>query len=120
MKIALSSAGPALDDMLDLRFGRAAMFIVYDLDHDAFTVVDNTQNLEAAQGAGIQAAQHVVNACVGALVTGHTGPKAFRVLEAAKVPVCLAEGGTVREAVASFRAGTLKAISEADVEGHWV
>jgi predicted Fe-Mo cluster-binding NifX family protein len=120
MKIAISSSGPTLDDRLDLRFGRAAMFLIYDLDRDSFTVVDNTQNLEAAQGAGIQSAQHVVNADVGALVTGHTGPKAFKVLETAKVPVYLAEGGTVREVVAAFRAGTLKVISEADVEGHWV
>ncbi len=120
MKIAISSSGPTLDDRIDLRFGRAALFIVYDLDGDALAVVDNTQNLEAAQGAGIQAAQHVVNAGVGALVTGHTGPKAFKVLEAAKVPVFLAEGGTVREAIAAFRAGTLKAIVAADVEGHWV
>jgi predicted Fe-Mo cluster-binding NifX family protein len=120
MKIAISSAGPALDDLIDLRFGRAAMFIVYDLDNETFTVEDNEQNLNAAQGAGIQAAQHVVNSGAQALITGHTGPKAFKVLEAAKIPIYLAEGGTVREAIAAFRAGSLKAIAEADVEGHWV
>ena len=120
MKIAISSAGPALDDHLDQRFGRAAMFIIYDLDQDTFSVVDNEQNLNAAQGAGIQAAQHVVNSGVDALVTGHTGPKAFKVLDAAKVPVYLAEGGTVREAINAFRNGSLKSITEADVEGHWV
>lgn len=120
MKIAISSAGPTLDDTLDLRFGRAAMFIIYDLDHETFTVVDNEQNLNAAQGAGIQSAQHVVNAGCQALVTGHTGPKAFKVLETAKIPIYLAEGGTIREAIASFRNGSLKVIREADVEGHWV
>lgn len=120
MKIAISSAGPTLDDALDLRFGRAAMFIIFDLDHDAFTVVDNEQNLNAAQGAGIQAAQHVVNSGCQALITGHTGPKAFKVLEAAKIPVYLAEGSSVRESIDAFRNGSLKAISEADVEGHWV
>lgn len=120
MKIAISSAGFTLDDTIDLRFGRAAMFIIYDLDNETFSAVDNEQSLNAAQGAGIQAAQHIVNAGVAALITGHTGPKAFKVLEAAKVPVYLAEGGSVREAIASFRNGTLKVISEADVEGHWV
>jgi predicted Fe-Mo cluster-binding NifX family protein len=120
MKIAISSAGTTLNDQIDRRFGRAAMFIIYDLDLETFTVVDNAQNLNAAQGAGIQAAQHIVNAGVGALVTGHTGPKAFKVLEAAAIPVYLAEGGTVREAIDAFRSGTLAKISEADVEGHWV
>jgi predicted Fe-Mo cluster-binding NifX family protein len=120
MKIAISSSGSTLEDTIDLRFGRAAMFIVYDLDHETFTAVDNEQNLNAAQGAGIQAAQHVVNSGCQALITGHTGPKAFKVLEAAKIPVYLASGGSVREAIAAFRNGSLKAISEADVEGHWV
>ena len=120
MKIAISSAGNTLDDQLDLRFGRAAMFIIYDLDHETFTVIDNTQNLNAVQGAGIQSAQHVVNSGAQALVTGHTGPKAYKVIEASKIPVYLAVGGTVREAIAFFRNGTLKVISEADVEGHWV
>lgn len=120
MTIAISSSGASLDDQLDLRFGRAAMFIVYDLDHETFSVVDNEQNLNAVQGAGIQAARHVVNAGAQALVTGHTGPKAFKVLEAAKIPVYLAAGGTVREAIAGFRSGALARINEADVEGHWV
>jgi len=119
MKIAISSTGPGLDDPLDLRFGRAAKFLVYDLDTDAFAVVDNEQNLNAAQGAGIQAAQHVVDSGARALITGHTGPKAFRVLEAARLPVYLAEGGSVRDAIEAFRGGRLKAIVEAAVEGHW-
>lgn len=120
MIIAISSGGQTLDAMLDLRFGRAAQFIMYDLEKDTFSVVDNAQNLNAAQGAGIQAAQHVVNAGANALITGHTGPKAFKVLGAAKIPVYLAEGGTVRESIDRFRNGTLKRILEADVEGHWV
>lgn len=120
MKIAISSAGNTLDDQLDLRFGRAALFIIYDLDHETFTVIDNAQNLNAVQGAGIQSAQHVVNSGAQALVTGHTGPKAYKVLEAAKIPVYLAEGGTVRDALERWKQMKLKQITEADVEGHWV
>lgn len=120
MKIAITSSGTTLDDQLDLRFGRAVNFIIYDVESGAFDVVDNAQNLNAAQGAGIQSAQHVVNAGVGALLTGHTGPKAFRVLEAAKVPVFLAPAGTVREAIEKWKRNELPRILEADVEGHWV
>lgn len=120
MKIAVTSSGDSLDSPLDPRFGRAAKFIIYDLDAEAFEVVDNAQNLNAPQGAGIQAAQHVVNAGVGGLVTGHTGPKAFKVLSAASVPVFLAPQGTVKDAIAAWRRGDLSPISEADVEGHWV
>lgn len=120
MKIAITSAGTSLDDQIDLRFGRAVNFIIYDTELESFTVIDNTQNLEAVQGAGIQAAQHIVNAGAMALITGHTGPKAFKVLDAAKIPVYLADGGTVRQAIENWKLMKLKQISEADVEGHWI
>ncbi|TAH54724.1 MAG: dinitrogenase iron-molybdenum cofactor biosynthesis protein [Treponema sp.] len=120
MKIALTSSGKTLDSILDLRFGRAAGFILLDTDSGNFSFIDNTQNLEAAQGAGIQAAQHVVNAGAQAIITGHTGPKAFKVLQAAKIPVFLAKGGTVAEAAEAWKQGALAEITEADVEGHWV
>ncbi len=120
MKIAFSSSGDTLEAALDQRFGRAAKFIIYDTDTASFATVDNTQNLEAAQGAGIQSAQNVVRAGATVLVTGHTGPKAFKVLEEAKVATYLCPTGTVGEALEQWKKGTLKSISEADVEGHWV
>lgn len=120
MKIAITSSGKTPDSQMDSRFGRAAAFIVFDTDDDSFTALDNTQNLEAAQGAGIQAAQHVVNAGARACVSGHTGPKAFKVLSAAGIPVYLAPGGTVADVYQAWKKGELKQISDADVEGHWV
>ena len=79
-KIAFSTSGEGLDAPLDTRFGRAPRFLVYDLDTGAFEVIDNRQSLNAAQGAGIQAAETVARSGAKALVTGHCGPKAFRVL----------------------------------------
>ncbi len=87
MKLAISSSENNLDSQVDLRFGRAKGFIIYETDNDAFEFVDNVQNLEAAQGAGIQAAQNVVNKNVEAVITGHCGPKAFRVLSTSGVKI---------------------------------
>jgi len=119
MKIAFTTSGTNLEAPVDSRFGRAPGFLVYDLDTGGFTVIDNGQNLNAAQGAGIQAAETVVRSGAKALVTGHCGPKAFRVLSAAGVKVFTAEGLTVAEALNQFRAGTLTEALAADVEGHW-
>ena len=120
MKIALSSTGKTSEDMVDQRFGRAPYFIIFDSQTNTFAAVDNTQNLNAAQGAGIQSAQNVVQAGAEILITGHTGPKAFRVLESAKIPIYLAPSLTIKEAVEKFKNGELKKIDNADVEGHWV
>ena len=119
MKVAFSTSGQSLEAPLDQRFGRAPKFLVYDLEDDTFEIVDNTTNLNAAQGAGIQAAQTVVRAGAQAVVTGHCGPKAFRVLSASAVKVYNCQAATVTEALQQYRAGTLVCARTADVEGHW-
>jgi predicted Fe-Mo cluster-binding NifX family protein len=105
---------------LESRFGRAPRFIVYDTESDTFEVVDNRQSLTAAQGAGIQAAQTVARSGANCLVTGHCGPKAFRVLSAAGIKIFNSDAPTVAEALERFRSGVLMQAQAADVEGHWV
>jgi predicted Fe-Mo cluster-binding NifX family protein len=119
MKIAVSAKATGLDCPVDERFGRAHGFVLVDPETWAFEDVPNAQNLEAAQGAGIQAATLVANRGAGVLVTGHVGPKAFKTLAAAGVKVVTGASGSVRQAVEAFKAGRLKAATEADVEGHW-
>jgi len=119
MKIAFSTSGHDLNAPVDARFGRAPKFLICDPETNEFSVIDNTQNLNAAQGAGIQSAETVARSGAKALVTGHCGPKAFRVLSAAGVKVYTVEGLTVAEALDRFRAGTLVEAVSADVEGHW-
>ena len=118
MKIAFTTSGNDLTAPLDSRFGRAPKYIIYDLESGAFEAVDNEKNLNAAQGAGIQAAESVVRLGAGVVVTGHCGPKAFRVLSAAGVKVYNTDAPTVAEALERFRAGKLVAAQSADVEGH--
>ncbi len=89
------------------------------LNSAAFTVVDNAQNLSASQGAGIQSAQTVAATGAQALISGHCGPKAFRVLGAAGIAVHTSDAATVKEALEQFRAGKLQALRDADVDGHW-
>ena len=120
MKVAVTSKGRTLGDEVDLRFGRAQMFLLVDTETGAFDVVDNKQNLEAAQGAGIQAARIVAEHGAGVVITGHCGPNAFRTLSAAGINVVLGAEGTVGEAVERFKARELRAVASADVEGHWV
>ena len=85
----------------------------------SFEVIDNQQNLNAAQGAGIQSAETVIRSGAKALLSGHCGPKAFRVLAAAGVKVYTSDAATVAEALEQFKAGKLEEAGNADVEGHW-
>jgi predicted Fe-Mo cluster-binding NifX family protein len=119
MKIAFSTSGSDLSAPLDSRFGRAPKFLVYDLESGNFEVIDNQQNLNATQGAGIQSAETVARSGAKALVSGHCGPKAFRVLTAAGIKVYNSDAATVADALEQFKAGTLKEAGGADVQGHW-
>jgi predicted Fe-Mo cluster-binding NifX family protein len=119
MKIAFSTSGNDLNAPLDTRFGRAAKFLIFDTESQGVALVDNTQNLTAAQGAGIQSAQNVAASGAKVLVSGHCGPKAYRVLSAAGIDVYTSDAPTVAAALALYREGKLKKSLDADVEGHW-
>ena len=108
-----------MDSPVDARFGRAKHFIIVDTERDSFEVVDNTQHLNAPQGAGIQAGQTVASCGVASVITGNVGPKAFSVLKAAGITVFLFSGGTVRDAVNGVIQGTLEQQRQANVKGHW-
>jgi len=119
MKVAVTSQGRELSSPVDQRFGRAKCFLVVDTETGEFSVVDNRQNLNAAQGAGIQAGRSVVELGVEAVVTGHVGPKAFATLNAGGVQVHTGATGTVADAIEQFKSGALTQAGAADVDGHW-
>lgn len=120
MRLAVTSTGRKLNSNLDPRFGRAAYFMIVNPETMAFEVVENYQNLKLPQGAGIQAGKTVADNKVDVLITGHCGPKAFKVLQKAGVKIITGAGGTVSDAVVQFKNGELEISAEADVEGHWV
>lgn len=121
MKVAITSQGEELGSPVDARFGRAATFLIVDTEGGSCTPKSNKQSLEAAQGAGVQAAQAVASEGVQAVITGHCGPKAFRVLDAAGIKVYAgADGMTAQEAVEAFKAGKLQEAEKADVSSHWM
>ena len=121
MKVVITASGQEMESTVDLRFGRAKYFILVDSATGEHSATDNSQNLNAAQGAGIQAGQNVVGLGAEAVITGNVGPKAFRVLEAAKIKIFLCDDNTtVAEAVERLKGGELQEVNQANVEGHWV
>ncbi|MCK5835168.1 MAG: NifB/NifX family molybdenum-iron cluster-binding protein, partial [Lentisphaeria bacterium] len=112
--------GNDLHALVDPRFGRCNQFIVFDSITESFEVIDNKQNLNAAQGAGIQSAQTVANSGSEVLISGHCGPKAFKVLTQANIKVFTCQDLTIKESITQFLAGDLVQAEGADVEGHWV
>jgi predicted Fe-Mo cluster-binding NifX family protein len=120
MIVCIPATGDGLDAQMDVRLGRAANLVFVDTETGEARTVSNTQNLQAAQGAGIQTAQRILDEGAKAVVAANCGPKAFAVLQAGGVAVYTADGGTVAELVEKLKAGQLPAIDSANVEGRWV
>ena len=117
MKIVVSAQGETLEAPASPVFGRCPTYIFVDTDTMAFEAVANPA-MNQGGGAGIQAAQFVVNQGAQVVLTGNLGPNAFDVLQAAGVPGYLVPEGTVRQVVEAFKAGQLQAMSGANVAAH--
>jgi len=120
MKVAISSSGKELTSEVDPRFGRAAYFIIIDPETMENEAVANTQNLNLAQGAGIQAGKTIVDNNVDVVITGNCGPKAFQVLQSANIKTITGVSGRIIDVIAKFKDGALQAAQQPNVEGHWV
>ena len=118
MMIAFPTAGTDLSDPLDARFGRAARFLLVDTETGAVRAVENAENAEAPQGAGIQAAQTILGSGAKILVSAHVGPKAFRVLQAAGARVFQADPAPLSGLLEAWRRGELPEMSAPDRTGH--
>jgi len=118
MKIAISSSGKDLDSQIDPRFGRCQYFIFVDPETMEFEASGN-EGLMASGGAGVQAAQLIVQKGARALITGNLGPNAASALSASGIKVHLVSGGTVREVTEAFNAGKLQEASGATVPPHF-
>jgi predicted Fe-Mo cluster-binding NifX family protein len=102
MKVAVSATGKDLNCQIDPRFGRCQYFIFIDPETMEFEVSEN-EGLMAMGGAGVQAAQLVVQKGANALITGNLGPNAASALSASGIKVYLVPGGTVREVTEAYK-----------------
>ena len=117
MKIAVPTHGNNLDSPASSVFGRCPTYIFIETETMAFEALPNPA-MNQPGGAGIQAAQFVVNQGAKAVLTGNLGPNAMDVLQAADVPGYLIADGTVRQAVEQFKEGRLQPMPAGNVAAH--
>ncbi len=117
MKICVTATAGDLNAQVDPRFGRCQYFVFVDSDTMTFEAMPN-EAIAAPGGAGIQAAQTVVNKGVDVLISGNIGPNAFQVLSTAGVKIATGAYGTVKEAVEMYKNGRLSETGVSTVAAH--
>ena len=118
MKLCVSASSGSMEANVDSRFGRCPYFVIVDSETMEFTAISNDSG-NAAHGAGIQAAQTVVNMGVKVVITGNVGPNAFSVLSASGIKVVTGASGSVKDAVEKYKSGQLKEAGNPTVGGHF-
>ncbi len=119
MKVAVTAKGTSLQDNVDPRFGRAAYILIVDTETTEVEALDNSANINAFKGAGIQAATMICDRGVQVLLTGYCGPNAYRTVQAGGVKVVSDVSGTVEEVIVKLKQGELQCSTAPNTEGHW-
>lgn len=112
MKIGISSTGQTISSPVDPRFGRCSYFAIYNTDDNSCRFTTNNAQ-HAGGGAGIAAAQQMIDEDVEIILTGNMGPNAYNVIKGNGIRVFRIGAVTVEKAIQLFREAKLEEISEA-------
>ena len=104
MIVFITAKTSSPDSEVDNRFGRAAWFIRIDTENDQMEAFEN-QAVNQSGGAGIAAAQFIIDHQGQGVISGDFGPNASSALRAAKIKMYVFTPGiqTVQQAVEAFK-----------------
>ncbi len=111
MKICLATSGPGgIKDFVSPQFGRCPTFTIVDLDGGEIRNVRVLQNpgALAGSGAGIQAAQIIINERCNVVIAGAIGPNSFQVLSMGGIDMRESPPMPVEDAIKAFLDGRLR------------
>ena len=111
MKIALPVDEKAIETSVCQSFGRAPYFLIFDTETIESTVIDNSAATSPG-GAGIKAAQIIVDKQVNILLTPRCGENAAEVIKAADIKIFKTMNTSVKDNIDAFIEGKLSLLEE--------
>lgn len=106
MKICITAKDKE-GNLVDPRFGRASKFAIYNEDGEKIKTVDNSA-VKMSRGAGVKAAEKIIDEGVQVLITGNIGPHAMRTIKNMDLEIYLTEAGiSTKDAFEKWQKGLL-------------
>ena len=112
MKIALTCIGKEMNDNLDLRFGRCSYFLIFDSNKGVNHTLEN-KGQTSGGGAGIAAAQQIIDEEVEVVITGSMGPNAYNLMLSSGIKVYASKELACTQALELLNKGELEEITQA-------
>ncbi len=107
MKICICSDGETQQSAISTVFGRCTFFALVEDNAEKYQFLPNNARNEN-HGAGIAAAQAMLDWQVDVLIAPALGPKASQVLQNSDILHYLPQGKTIEEALTFYRQGKLQ------------
>ncbi|TAH64253.1 MAG: dinitrogenase iron-molybdenum cofactor biosynthesis protein [Anaerolineaceae bacterium] len=111
MRIAIPVDEKKMESNVCMSFGRTHYFLIYDIETKENIFIDNSAAASTG-GAGIKAAQIIVDNKVNALLTPRCGENAAGVFYAADIEIFKTTFATVKENIDAFIDGSLPLLDE--------
>ncbi len=112
MKLIIPAENNSLTSPVCSSFGRAPLYVSYDTETGDYEFLNNSVATSSQGGAGIKAAQMLVDHGTGAIIACRCGNNAAQVLKAAHIDMYLAQEGSVMNNIERFKNGGLTQLSD--------
>ncbi len=111
MKIAIPVTANNIDSEVCPSFGRTEFFLIYNTNDQSNFFLDNSAATSQG-GAGIKAAQILVDEHVDVLITPRCGENAASVLLEANIAIYKAAGNNLKDNISACEQGKLEMLNE--------
>ncbi|NLM00845.1 MAG: dinitrogenase iron-molybdenum cofactor biosynthesis protein [Treponema sp.] len=111
MKIAIPVDEKKLDSNVCVSFGRSPYFLIYDIDTKESIFIENNAS-SSTGGAGVKAAQLIVDSNISVLLTPRLGENSANVLKTTEIKIYRTEPGNVKDNIDFFINGKLSLLTE--------
>jgi predicted Fe-Mo cluster-binding NifX family protein len=111
MKIAIPVDDKTMESNICISFGRTPYFLIYDTKTKESVFVDNSAAVSQG-GAGIKAAQIIVDSQVGALITPRCGENAAEVIQVAKIQIYKSKNNSIKDNIDAIENGKLSLLED--------
>jgi predicted Fe-Mo cluster-binding NifX family protein len=111
MKIVIPVNSNSIEANVCISFGRTPYFIIYDTDTKESAFIDNSA-ISSQGGAGIKAAQLIIDRGAEVLITPRCGENAAEVIKAGGVKIYKTLNNSVKDNIDAFINGELYLLEE--------
>ncbi len=109
MIIAIPVDDQSSENKVCVSFGRAPYFLIYDTENGSKSIIHNSA-ASSQGGAGIKAAQTVVDSRAEAILTPRCGENAAEVINAAGIKIFKTISDSISENINAFKEGKLESL----------